>query len=74
MPEPAYSHSRDVRKKDESQKRVPNPTQMTNTQKVIASHSPPVWNLREESWLKLQYAGLRLDSRKDFLMVRGPEY
>lgn len=44
---------------------------MTNTQKVIASHSPPVWNLREESWLKLQYAGLRLDSRKDFLMVRG---
>lgn len=47
---------------------------MTNAQKVMANHSPPVWNLREESWRQLQYAGVRLDSRKEFLMVRGPEY
>lgn len=47
---------------------------MTIARKVIANHSPPMWDLREESWLKLQYAGVRLDSRKEFLMVRGPEY
>lgn len=29
---------------------------------------------RKGSWLKLQWAGLRLDGKKEFLMVRGPEH
>lgn len=51
MPEPTYSQSRDLQEGPE-----PSP-QKTNTQKVTASHSPPVWNLREESRLELQNAG-----------------